>query len=232
MLGLVYRNSFILLGGTSMKSLRILSRVLPLALLISAPLWGSRQAESSPESSAAALVPAKAGAPTPGKEHPEVRKLATKHEIQDFLKRNKCVAIKVEADWCGACTMSREPFARASRKYRSQVNTACINADNPECKEFMKLFGVSGLPTTIYIRKEEGSRTAEEFEKTMADVCGHTARVAKYFPTASAQPAPARARRERWGRRRMQREETFQEEGPRSYRSRRSMRAMITQPEE
>jgi thiol-disulfide isomerase/thioredoxin len=131
-----------------MKTLRLFSRVLPLTLLLSASICAEFKAD---------VVPTKAAA-----EHADVVQLKTKKELDDAISSNKALAIKVYTDWCGACTMMNKPYAEAAKKHAGKVGAFCLDADNPEFKEFLKMFDVTGYPMVLYIRKEASAPLSQQ----------------------------------------------------------------------
>lgn len=151
-----------------MKSLRLMSYIMPLSLLFSLPAAG-------------------------------VTEVKTQDELSSALKGQKKAAIKVHADWCGACKISAKPFSNAAAKH-PEVKALSLDADNKEHRKFIKTFQIEGLPSTIYIkkidasdpeynelakllgiegkstivitRKEVGSRGEDEFNKTFESLGG------------------------------------------------------------
>jgi thiol-disulfide isomerase/thioredoxin len=81
-----------------------------------------------------------------------VKELKTKEELSSALKGQKKIAIKIGADWCGACKMAEKPFAQAAKTH-ADVKAVSINADNKKLNKLISTFGIDGLPTFIYIRK-------------------------------------------------------------------------------
>lgn len=135
-----------------------------------------------------------------------VHEVTSKDALHTALKGSKKVAIKVGADWCGACKKSATPFDNAALKF-ADIKAITLNADNKEFRKFIRTFGIDGLPTTVYLKKVEssdpeydeiakmlgiegkstivltkkdvGSRNQEEFERSLSDLSGAKAEQAK-----------------------------------------------------
>lgn len=133
-----------------MKTLCLFSRVLPLTLLLSAPIYG----ELKPE-----IVPTKIES-----EQSHVKELKSKKELEEAISNNKALAIKVFTDWCGACKMMEPDYEKAAKTHAGKVAAYCLNADNAEFKDFLKMFDVTGYPMVLYIRKETGPLLQQKYE--------------------------------------------------------------------
>jgi thioredoxin len=56
------------------------------------------------------------------------------------------------ADWCGPCIMVSPVLEELSREYRGKVNIYKVNTEHEQ--ELAGMFGVSSIPTIIFIPKE------------------------------------------------------------------------------
>ena len=56
------------------------------------------------------------------------------------------------ADWCGPCKMVSPVLEELSREYRGKVNIYKVNTEHEQ--ELAGMFGVSSIPTIIFIPKE------------------------------------------------------------------------------
>ncbi len=84
-----------------------------------------------------------------------VTELKTKEDLkQAHTGEPKATALKIGADWCGACTMSKEPFKKAVQAQGGALKGYDINADNPNFKDVIDVLNVQGLPTTVYTKVE------------------------------------------------------------------------------
>lgn len=194
-----------------MKSRGLLSRIVPLTLLMSLPAFG-------------------------------VNEVKTKDELNTALKGQKKIAIKIGADWCGACKVSEKPFTKAIQN-NPDVKGVGVNADNKEFRKLIRTFGIDGLPTTLYIRKidptdkdydeianllgvegkativmtrkEVGSRNEEEFSNALAALSGTAEKKKEVAAAPPAQekvkPAPKKKTKRTRGSRRRSRHEEAQE---------------------
>jgi thiol-disulfide isomerase/thioredoxin len=197
-----------------MKTFRFISQIMPLSLLISIPCLASHDLTVSHPSA------------TVGKGHEvvvytprgKVKELKDKSDLHSSVRGEKKIAVKVHADWCGACKISAKPFAAAAAKH-PEVRALSLDADNREFRKFVKTFLVEGLPTTVYVTKIEsndpgyedlaalvgadgkstivltqkqvGSRNEDEFTKTFAGM-SPTAPKAIEAPKPVALPAQSK----------------------------------------
>jgi len=82
-----------------------------------------------------------------------VKAIDTIKELATVLKRNKPIIIKFHADWCGACTYIKEPFAELAHEL-STINFYEINVDDQDLMSYIDEHkiakdGVESLPTFV-----------------------------------------------------------------------------------
>ena len=92
-----------------------------------------------------------------------VKELKTQQDLQNALKENKDLAIKVYADWCGACKAAAKPFHNAVKQHEGEIAAYNMNVDNDEFKAWVRAFKITGLPTVLYLHITE--TTSPEFTK-------------------------------------------------------------------
>lgn len=121
-----------------------------------------------------------------------VKEITAKQQLVDALKNTtkKHVAVKVYAPWCGACKMAESTFKEAAEEHKEAIDAYAVNADAAETREFVDAFGVTGLPTVIYIRIND--KNHESFGKWLKDFAKKPeATVIEYKAISGAKPADA-----------------------------------------
>lgn len=182
-----------------MKSFRLFSRALPLTLLLSVPLHTIAQPQPEVKAAERSATPPSLVVPekAPGKvaepaklqeeKNPRgVKELKNKQDLKELLKGHKHLALKVGADWCGACTMSEKPFAQAARALADKIKSYYLDADNPEFREFIDILSIPGLPTVVYTSAQRGDKAGPvqsgleiiTTKKQLKDAIGKNKRVA------------------------------------------------------
>ncbi len=64
-------------------------------------------------------------------------------------KGDKPAIIDFYADWCGPCKIASPILEEISKEYAGKINVYKINTDNE--KELAQVFGISGIPSFLYI---------------------------------------------------------------------------------
>lgn len=97
--------------------------------------------------------------------------MASHFTDQDFAQVTAKGAHLVDmyADWCGPCKMMAPIFDEVAKIYEGKVNIGKLNVDeNPETPS---KFGVSGIPTLIFLKegKEVGRLVGFQSKDTLVE---------------------------------------------------------------
>jgi thioredoxin 1 len=82
-----------------------------------------------------------------------VTNLTEKNYKEEVLESKLPVVIDVFADWCGPCMMMKPVFEELSKELGSKYKFLKVNVD--EERELAVKFGVSSIPTMIFIKNGE-----------------------------------------------------------------------------
>jgi thioredoxin 1 len=55
------------------------------------------------------------------------------------------------ADWCGPCKALKPVLEKTKKKYEDKVEFVALNADDEETQKLMEKYGVSALPTLVFL---------------------------------------------------------------------------------
>ena len=79
------------------------------------------------------------------------------HSFDEFNRivneYNKIIIIDLWAEWCGPCVMFAPIFEKLQQEYKKDFIFAKVNVD--EVPEIARKYGVTGIPTTLFIRKDK-----------------------------------------------------------------------------
>ena len=79
------------------------------------------------------------------------------HSFDEFNRTvneyNKIIIIDLWAEWCGPCVMFAPIFEKLQQEYKKDFIFAKVNVD--EVPEIARKYGVTGIPTTLFIRKDK-----------------------------------------------------------------------------
>ena len=79
------------------------------------------------------------------------------HSFDEFNRNvneyNKIIIIDLWAEWCGPCVMFAPIFEKLQQEYKKDFIFAKVNVD--EVPEIARKYGVTGIPTTLFIRKDK-----------------------------------------------------------------------------
>ena len=75
-----------------------------------------------------------------------------KNEFEELIKNNDNVVIDFYATWCGPCKMLAPIIEEVSNEY---TNIKFVKVDVDEASELTSLFGVSSIPTVVYIKNQD-----------------------------------------------------------------------------
>jgi thioredoxin len=74
------------------------------------------------------------------------------HKDWKFAGDVPCI-IDFYADWCGPCKMVAPIFEELSNEYQGKLNI--YKVDTEEQPELASLFGISSIPTILFVPKED-----------------------------------------------------------------------------
>lgn len=115
-------------------------------------------------------APKKKGVPTK-KSATVAIEVATLVEYNKIIAGDKPVIVKLQADWCSACTATASDYEAVAKKYKDRVVFLKVNIDNKEFATLKEEHVTVGVPTTLYIRNGEvintlaGGYPQKELEK-------------------------------------------------------------------
>ena len=78
--------------------------------------------------------------------------ITTKAEFENLIKENNNVVIDFYATWCGPCKLLAPIFEDVAKE---KENVLFVKVDVDEAGELAELFGISSIPTVVYIKNEK-----------------------------------------------------------------------------
>lgn len=78
--------------------------------------------------------------------------ITTKAEFETLIKENNNVIIDFYATWCGPCKLLAPVFEDVAK---TKENVTFVKVDVDEAGELAELFGISSIPTVVYIKNEK-----------------------------------------------------------------------------
>lgn len=78
--------------------------------------------------------------------------ITTKAEFENLIKENNNVVIDFYATWCGPCKLLAPIFEDVAKE---KENVIFVKVDVDEAGELAELFGISSIPTVVYIKNEK-----------------------------------------------------------------------------
>ena len=99
----------------------------------------------------------------------------TKNNVkQEVEQATKPVIVDVYASWCGPCMHMKPIFEDIAKEYSAAYTFAELNVD--ESRELAIAYGVTSVPTFIFINKNEikgkvtGTMSKEDFVEKMQEL--------------------------------------------------------------
>ena len=80
-----------------------------------------------------------------------MKHIKTQAEFEELIKENNNVVIDFYATWCGPCKMLAPIFEQVSAE---KENVTFVKVDVDEAGELANLFGITSIPTVVYIKNE------------------------------------------------------------------------------
>ena len=81
-----------------------------------------------------------------------MKHIKTQAEFEALIKENNNVVIDFYATWCGPCKMLAPIFEQVSAE---KENVTFVKVDVDEAGELANLFGITSIPTVVYIKNEK-----------------------------------------------------------------------------
>ncbi len=78
--------------------------------------------------------------------------ITTKAEFENLIKENNNVVIDFYATWCGPCKMLAPVIESVAEE---KTNIKFVKVDVDDSRELAELFGISSIPTVVYIKNEK-----------------------------------------------------------------------------
>ena len=78
--------------------------------------------------------------------------ITTKAEFETLIKENNNIIIDFYATWCGPCKLLAPVFEDVAK---TKENVTFVKVDVDEAGELAELFGISSIPTMVYIKNEK-----------------------------------------------------------------------------
>ncbi len=78
---------------------------------------------------------------------------ATKENFDELIASNKPIILDINASWCAPCKSMEPIFEDLSNEYQGRIQFAKIDFDSQ--RELAKEFGVTSLPTILFIKPGE-----------------------------------------------------------------------------
>ena len=78
--------------------------------------------------------------------------ITTKAEFENLIKENNNVVIDFYATWCGPCKMLAPVIESVAEE---KTNVKFVKVDVDDSRELAELFGISSIPTVVYIKNEK-----------------------------------------------------------------------------
>lgn len=81
-----------------------------------------------------------------------MKHITTKAEFETLINENNNVVIDFYATWCGPCKLLAPIFEEVSKE---KENVVFVKVDVDEALELAELFGISSIPTVVYIKNQK-----------------------------------------------------------------------------
>lgn len=81
-----------------------------------------------------------------------MKHIKTNAEFEALIKENNNVVIDFYATWCGPCKMLAPIFEQVAAE---KENVTFVKVDVDEANELANLFGITSIPTVVYIKNEK-----------------------------------------------------------------------------
>ena len=81
-----------------------------------------------------------------------MKHIKTQAEFEALIKENNNVIIDFYAQWCGPCKMLAPIFEQIANE---KENVTFVKVDVDEAGELANLFGITSIPTVVYIKNEK-----------------------------------------------------------------------------
>jgi len=81
-----------------------------------------------------------------------MKHIKTQAEFEALIKENNNVIIDFYATWCGPCKMLAPIFEQVAAE---KENVTFVKVDVDEAGELANLFGITSIPTVVYIKNEK-----------------------------------------------------------------------------
>ena len=78
--------------------------------------------------------------------------ITTKAEFEKLINENNNVVIDFYATWCGPCKLLAPIFEDVAKE---KTNVTFVKVDVDEALELAELFGISSIPTVVYIKNQK-----------------------------------------------------------------------------
>lgn len=78
--------------------------------------------------------------------------ITTKAEFEKLINDNNNVVIDFYATWCGPCKLLAPIFEDVANE---KNNVSFVKVDVDEAHELAELFGISSIPTVVYIKNQK-----------------------------------------------------------------------------
>jgi thioredoxin 1 len=80
-----------------------------------------------------------------------MKHIKSKAEFEQLINENNNVVIDFYATWCGPCKMLAPIFEQVAAE---KENVTFVKVDVDEAGELANLFGITSIPTVVYIKNE------------------------------------------------------------------------------
>lgn len=80
-----------------------------------------------------------------------MKHITTKEEFEQLIKDNNNVVIDFYATWCGPCKMLAPVMENVSEEFN---NIAFVKVDVDQAEELASMFGITSIPTVVYIKNQ------------------------------------------------------------------------------
>ena len=78
--------------------------------------------------------------------------ITTNAEFEKLINENNNVVIDFYATWCGPCKLLAPIFEDVAKE---KTNVTFVKVDVDEALELAELFGISSIPTVVYIKNQK-----------------------------------------------------------------------------
>lgn len=80
-----------------------------------------------------------------------MKHITTKEEFEQLIKDNNNVVIDFYATWCGPCKMLAPVMENVAEEFN---NIAFVKVDVDQAEELASMFGITSIPTVVYIKNQ------------------------------------------------------------------------------